>query len=103
MKFKTIDILKIFFLILIISSYFFGFTLRENLAGGAETDFVSHTWPIIQSFKNDFFYTIKNYGIFGEGSWPMFHIINAFLNPFSNSQINFQFSITIISISLSID
>jgi hypothetical protein len=27
----------------------------------------------------------------------MFHIINAFLNPFSNSQINFQFSITIIS------
>ena len=97
MKIKTIDALKILCLVTVIFSYFYGYLTRENLAGGAESDFISFTWPIIQSFKNDFFYTIKNYGNFGEGSWPMFHIINAFLNPLSNSQIYFQFSITILS------
>ena len=98
MKLNTINALKIFFLIAVIFSYFFGFFIRENLAGGAESDFISFTWPIIQSFKDNFFYTIKNYGIFGEGSWPTFHIINAFLNPLTNSQINFQFSMTILSL-----
>ena len=98
MKLNTINALKIFFLIAVIFSYFFGFFIRENLAGGAESDFISFTWPIIQSFKDNFFYTIKNYGIFGEGSWPTFHIINAFLNPLTNSQINFQFSMTALSL-----
>ena len=84
-----------FFLILI--SYFLGFFFRENIAGGAEADFINHTWPAIKSFQSDFIYTIKNYGKFGEGSWPMFHILNAFINPFTDTQIKFQFSITCIS------
>ena len=90
--------LKIFFCFLFISSYIFGFFLRENLAGGAEQDFLNFTWPLIISFKKDFLFTIINYGTFGEGSLPLFHIINAYLNPFIFNQIIFQGSITLISV-----
>jgi len=88
---------KIVIILLIFISYFLGFFLRENAAGGGEADFYSHTWPLIESFKKDFFYTIDNYGIFNEASYPLSHIINAYFNPFSNTAINLQFSVTIIS------
>ena len=90
--------IKFISFLLILISYFLGFFLRENIAGGAEADFLNHTWPAIKSFQLDFIYTIKNYGKFGEGSWPMFHILNAFINPFTDTQIKFQFSITCISL-----
>ena len=90
---KKIDLFKILLLFLIILSYFVGFFLRENSAGGAESDFIYHTWPAIQGLKEDFFLSIKNFGKFGEGSWPMFHILNAFINPFTETQFSFQFSI----------
>lgn len=90
--------LKYFFVIFCFISYFIGFYFRENIAGGAEQDFINFTWPLIQSFKLNFFETIKNYGTFGEGSLPMFHIINSYLNPFTFSQIYFQLSISIISL-----
>ncbi len=90
--------LKNFFFFLFISSYIFGFFLRENIAGGAETDFLNFTWPLIISFKENFNFTLKNYGSFGEGSLPLFHIINAYLNPLSFNQFFFQGSITLISI-----
>ena len=90
--------LKYFFLIFFILSYVIGFFLRENIAGGAEQDFLSFTWPAILSFKNDFYFSIKNYGSFGEGSLPLFHIINAYLNPFTFNQFAFQGSITLISL-----
>ena len=90
--------LKYFFLIFFILSYIIGFFLRENIAGGAEQDFLSFTWPAILSFKNDFYFSIKNYGSFGEGSLPLFHIINAYLNPFTFDQFAFQGSITLISL-----
>tara|TARA_A100001015_G_scaffold297870_1_gene379886 strand:+ start:6138 stop:7400 length:1263 start_codon:yes stop_codon:yes gene_type:complete len=89
--------LKNFFLLFFSTSYVFGFLLRENIAGGAEDDFLNFTWPVIISFKQDFLYTIENYGSFGEGSFPLFHIINAYLNPFSFNQIYFQASIAVIS------
>ena len=53
---------------MIISSYFLGFLLRENSAGGAESDFIYHTWPAIQGIKENFLLAIKNYGEFKEGS-----------------------------------
>jgi len=98
MSFGKLYYLKILLIFFIITSYFLGFGLRENAAGGAEGDFINFTWPAIQGFKIDFLDSIKNYGKFHEGSWPMFHILNAFLNPFTYSEISFQFSITIISI-----
>ena len=94
------SLFKLFLILFVITTYFVGFFFRENAVGGGEADFISHTWPAIQSFKQDFFYTIKNYGIFHEGAYPLFHILNAYLNPFSNNVIAFQFSITIVSFFL---
>lgn len=90
--------LENFFLLFFSTSYVLGFLFRENIAGGAEDDFLNFTWPVITSFKQDFLFTIKNYGSFGEGSFPLFHIINAYLNPFSFNQIYFQASIAVISV-----
>ena len=92
------NLIKILILFSFFCSYFFGFFLRENVAGGAEQDFLSYTWPVILALKENFYFTIINYGSYGEGSPPMFHIINAYLNPFSNNQLFFQASITLISI-----
>lgn len=97
MKHKYITVKNFFFLFFTIS-YILGFFLRENIAGGAEADFLNFTWPVILSFKQDFYFTIKNYGSFGEGSLPLFHIINAYFNPFSFDQFFFQFSVSLISI-----
>ncbi len=88
--------IKIFFLFLIIFSFFLGYALREN-STGAGSEFYHLSWPIIQSFKKDFMFTINNYGLFEDGTIPFSHIINAYLNPFSNDDVNFQLSITIIS------
>ena len=90
--------IKLLFFISILILYFLGFYLRENIAGGAELDFKKFTWPAIESFKKDFSNTLINYGKIGEGSLPLFHIINAYLNPFTYNQFIFQFSITVISI-----
>ena len=77
-------------------SFFLGYFLRENAAGGG-LEFYNLSWPIIQSFKSDFLFTINNYGSFGDGTIPFSHIINAYLNPFSDVDTHFQLSITVIS------
>ena len=87
---------KIAVIILISISFFLGYFLRENSAGGG-TEFYKLSWPIIQSLKKDFLYTINNYSLFGDGTIPFSHTINAYLNPFSNNVSNFQLSVTIIS------
>jgi hypothetical protein len=87
---------KVFVIILISVSFFVGYFLRENAVGGG-TEFFNLSWPIIQSLKKDFLYTISNYALFGDGTIPFSHTINAYLNPFYNDISNFQFSITIIS------
>lgn len=93
-----VTLFKLFLLFFIIFTYVVGFLFRENLAGGAERDFLAFTWPAILSFKKNFFLTLQNYGQFGEGSTPLFHILNAYLNPFSSNQIIFQGSIAFISL-----
>ena len=89
-----------FFKILVICSisfsFFLGYFLRENAVGGGH-EFFRLSWPIIQSFKQDFLFTLKNYAQFGDGTIPFSHIINAYLNPFSDIIENFQLSTTIIS------
>ena len=44
-KLKIDELIKISIIFLIFVSYFAGFNLRENLAGGAEEDFLQFTWP----------------------------------------------------------
>ena len=89
-------LLKLFVIFLISVSFFLGYFLRENAVGGGP-EFYELSWPIIQSFKEDFLFSIKNYASFGDGTIPFSHIINAYLNPFSGVTENFQLSTTIIS------
>ena len=96
MKLDQNIFLKFTAISLIIISFFLGYFLRENASGGG-LEFYNLSWPIINSFKKDFFFTISNYGSFGDGSFPLAHIINAYLNPFSNNDVNLQLSITFIS------
>ena len=95
---NTVKSLKYIYLFSLLQLYLIGFFLRENIAGGAEKDFLTFTWPLIVSFKENFLITIKNYYSFGEGSAPLFHILNAYLNPFTFSQFAFQGSITLLSL-----
>jgi len=95
---KNTVLLKYSFLLLILLSYILGFFLRENIAGGAEKDFLFFTWPGILAFKENFANTIINWSKIGEGSTPLFHILNAYLNPFTYNQISFQASIALISL-----
>ena len=91
---------KFFFKVLTITlisiSFFLGYFLRENAVGGGP-EFYSMEWPIIQSLKNDFLFTINNYGLMNDYTMPFAHMMNAYLNPFSNDITNFQLSNTIIS------
>ena len=96
MKLNKIFFFKSIVISLIIVSFFVGYFFRENSAGGG-LEFYKLSWPIIQSFREDFFFTIENYSSFGDGTIPFSHIINAYLNPFSNNDSNFQLSITVIS------
>jgi len=89
-------IFKFIVISLVSISFFLGYFLRENSVGGGR-EFYELSWPIIQSFKEDFLFTIKNYGTFGDYTIPFSHILNAYINPFSNDIENFQLSITIIS------
>ena len=92
-----------FFKILVICSisisFFLGYFLRENAAGGG-LEFYELSWPIIQSFKKDFLFSIQNYGSFRDYTIAFSHILNAYINPFSNDIENFQLSITIISFAI---
>jgi len=87
---------KVTVISLVIVSFFLGYFLRENSTGGG-LEFYELSWPIIQSFKKDFLFTIKNYGSFSDYTIPFSHILNAYVNPFSNVVESFQLSVTLIS------
>ena len=89
-------LLKFTAVCLISTSFFLGHFLRENAAGGGQ-EFYDLSWPIIQSFKKDFLFTIENYGSFGDYTIPFSHILNAYINPFSNDIENLQLSTAVIS------
>ena len=90
---------KIVIILLLSISFFLGYFFRENSAGGG-TEFYQLSWPIIQSFREDFLFTIKNYGTFRDYTIPFSHILNAYLNPFSDIVENFQLFNTIISFGI---
>jgi len=89
-------LLKFFIICLISVSFFLGYFLRENAVGGG-LEFYAMEWPIIQSFKKDFLFTINNYGLMHDYTMPFPHMMNAYLNPFSDNATNFQLANTIIS------
>ena len=50
--------LKILVICSISISFFLGYFLKENAVGGG-SEFFRLSWPIIQSFKQDFLFTLK--------------------------------------------
>jgi len=89
-------LLKFFIIFLISVSFFLGHFLRENAVGGG-LEFYTMEWPIIQSLKKDFLFTINNYGLMNDYTMPFPHMLSAYINPFSDNVTNFQLANTIIS------
>ena len=50
-------LLKFVVICLVFISFFLGYVLRENSVGGGP-EFYELSWPIIQSFKEDFLFTL---------------------------------------------
>ena len=96
MEINKNNLFKIIVIGLIFISFFLGYFLRENASGGG-LEFYNLSWPIIQSLKKDFMFTINNYGTYGDATIPFSHILNAYLNPFTNLDTNLD---TILDTSL---
>ena len=99
---KIEKIITIFFSILIITSYFFGFFFQENSigSGGYNGDLV-WMWKNFEIFKNEnLLQAIKSDDFFGNRT-ALLYIINIYLNPFINDIENYRLSITIFSLSAS--
>ncbi len=88
------------FLLIFISinslSFIFGFILSEE-HGASILDANQHTYPAISGLKENFLLNILNYGKYGENSYPLHHIIFAYLIPFNVGTIYFKFTSCFIS------
>lgn len=67
-------------------SFFVGFLLRENSAGGGLID-LSHEWHNYLLLKQDILGFL--HGNYEASRFPLFHILNIYLNPFIYSQTDF--------------
>lgn len=77
-------------------TYFLGFYVRENSNGGGPND-LGHIWAIINDFQINPYLTIKYYKVYEEATFPFFHIIQSFLNPFKSSYYVYCLSLTILN------
>ena len=80
-KFKNTSINTYIFLLLIIFSYFFGFYLNEDSAGGGKIDFIKHEWGTIQLFIKNKISIALNSILYESSRTPLFYILNKY-NPF---------------------
>ena len=82
--------------------FFVGFLFKNFSAGGSKNDFYTYTWKGISAFKTDLSSSLVDYAqIIGDPNFPLFYIINAYLNPLNSSQ-NLYFISSIIIGLLSI-
>lgn len=95
-----INLIKKNFLIIVIFLsivvFYLNFYFREYLVSGSRDDFNNFVFFNIQQFRQDLIFSIKNYGLFNDAAWPLFYIIHAFLNPFSNEIENYLISTTLL-------
>lgn len=102
-KAKNYNIFVFSFVTLTIISYFFGFTINENSAGGGEVDF-KNTWRNLQTFKNyDLLDALKQTAvldieIFRSSRIPGVYVFHKFLNPFFQNKEEFRLSVFLFSI-----
>ena len=99
---------NVFYIILILislSSFIYGFIIREDSAGGGKFDF-SNTWTNQKIFnENTAIASIKNtktseIQLSINSHFPSSYIVNKFLNPFSKNKENFLISIFILNLFL---
>ena len=104
----TKKFILIFFSIFILSTFFLGFNYDENSAGagGFDGDF-ANTWRNLNTFLN---FNLLNVlekiadtdnidrQFYMSSRTPLLYILNAYLNPFTYSQIAFRYSIFILSL-----
>ena len=92
----------IILLLVSISSFFLGFILREDSAGGAKIDF-RNTWNNQETFNN---YNLKEALINTKTSeiktyinshFPASYILNKYLNPYSKKKESFLLSIFVFN------
>jgi len=97
-KLNQNKIVKIFFLLIIIS-FFLGFFLNENSAGaGGERGDLSLIWNNLILFKtNHILDAIKSH-LYSDSRTPFLYIIHNLLNPYINDKLIFRFSVFFFSI-----
>ncbi len=93
------NLIYLFISLVIIFTYFFGFYLDENSAGGGKIDFYEHEWGNINLFKNSKLSSALTDLEFRSGRTPLYLILNKF-NPFTTDieefrRSYFAFAITI--------
>lgn len=85
--------------LLIIISFFVGFSLNENSAGagGYKGDFGEFIWPNLQLFRENIFTNMfsENYT---DSRTPVAYILHALINPFTSNQESFRLTVFIISL-----
>lgn len=90
-----------------IFSYFFGYYIDENSAGGGRGDF-GNTWKNLQAFENvSLFEAIKltatqDSNVFQSSRVPGVYIFHKLFNPFTNNPDEFRLSVFLFSISIPI-
>ena len=96
---KIQKIILIFFSLLIITSYFFGFFYQENSIGsGGYNGDLTWIWKNFEIFKNEnLLQAIKSNDFFGNRT-ALLYIINIYLNPFLDDIDNYRLSTTIFSL-----
>ena len=81
------------------SSFFLGFYLDENSAGGGSYlgDW-DRAWPNVQIFLNHDISTAINHEVFETNRSPLLYILHGLLNPFAGTEIGYRRSVFIISL-----
>ena len=87
--------------ILIIISYFFGFYLNEDSAGGGKIDLYEHEWDNIQLFINNNIFDALKDERYASSRTPLYLIINKF-NIFASTIEGLRISYFIFSLSIPI-
>ena len=79
------------------SSFFLGFYLDENAAGGGSYlgDWV-RAWPNIQIFLNHDISTAINHEVCVTNRSPLLYILHGLFNPFAETEIGYRRSVFVI-------
>ena len=95
---KIENLIGVICILLSIIFYFLGFFYREISNGAGHTDLQLHIWPLVNDFNENYVYTLKNYLSYQEATFPFFHTVQAFLNPFKQSYLMYCLSNTIFNL-----